>query len=326
MVRTGGGRLAVADAERQLRGPSSDLPALVLAAGGEAWLHDRLVAAFRSGAEAEGAEFRRLEGDELDAAELEGALQSLTLFGAGVRLWIRECSKLGKAAADSLLGWTRGGAEGARVLATTLREPGELKLLESLAERAPVVSCAVRPEERGKWAERMAREAGLTLPAGIAAALADSAPDLLALSQELAKLATLADASGKVPAGASRVLRGAQAETSLDAWVDAVLAADTRRACAEAAALAGTGTGGTAALWAVAERALGALEPGGFGWPRRQPSRPIPAPAARRILNAVYRADRALKRGELREEDLMDALAPAVAGALRGTATQTEER
>jgi DNA polymerase III delta subunit len=326
MVRAGGGRLAFPDAERLLAGPAAGLPALVLAAGAEALLHARLVAAFRTGAAAEGSEFRRLEGDELNAAELEGALQSLTLFGAGVRLWIRECSKLEKAAAESLLAWARGGAEGVRVLATTLREPGELKLLESFAERAAAVPCTVRPEERGRWAERMAREAGLTLPAGIAAAVAESSPDLLAASQELAKLAALADASGKLPQGASLVLRGAQAESTLDGWVNAVLAGDPRRARAEAAALAGAGPGGTAALWAVAERALGALEPGGFGWPRRQPARPIPAAAARRILDAVYRADRALKRGELREEDLMDALAPAVAGAMRGNATEMEER
>lgn len=326
MVGPDRGRLTISDAERLLAGSASGLPPLVLAAGGEAWLHGRLVAAFRSGAETEGSEFRRLEGDEIDAADLEGALQSLTLFGAGVRIWIRECSKLEKGPTDSLLAWTRGAGEGVRVLATTAREAGELKLLESLAERASVVVCTARPEERTRWAERMAAEAGLTLPAGLTAALASSPRDLLAVAQEMAKLATLADASGRVPAAAAQVLRGAQAGTSLDLWVDAVLAGDIGKARAEAAALSGTGAGGTAALWAVAERAFGALEPGGFGWPRRQPVRPLAAAAARRILDAVYGADRALKRGELREEDLMDALAPAVAGALRGAGKENGER
>jgi hypothetical protein len=44
----------------------------------------------------------------------------------------------------------------------------------------------------------------------------------------------------------------------------------------------------------------------------------MPPGLARRVLDAVYRADRSLKRGELTDEDLMDALAFAVEDALRG--------
>ena len=326
MVKSGGGRLTIPDAERLLAGPAADLPPLVLAAGDEAWLRDRLVAAFRAGGAGEGAEFRRLEGDEIEPADLEGALQSLALFGTGVRLWIRECSKLEKDTAETLLAWTRGGAEGVRVLATTARGAGELKLLEALAARAAVVACEARPEERARWAERMAAEAGLALPPGLAAALAGSGPDLLAVAQEMAKLAVLADASGRPPDAARQALRGAQAEGTIDRWADALLDADLARARAEAAALAGGGTGGTAALWALAERALGALEPGGFGWQRRPAGRAIPATTARRILDAVYRADRAIKRGELRDEDVMETVAPEVAGAVRGTGKETGKR
>jgi hypothetical protein len=36
------------------------------------------------------------------------------------------------------------------------------------------------------------------------------------------------------------------------------------------------------------------------------------------VLDAVYRADRALKRGELKDADLMETLSVAVEDALRG--------
>ena len=122
MVTSRGGRQTIREAEQMLRGPATGIAPFVLASGGEDYLRDRLVAAFREGARDEGSEFRRLEGDELDAATLEGALTSLPLFGNAVRLWIRECSKLEKGVTDALLAWTRGLGEGVRVLATTARE------------------------------------------------------------------------------------------------------------------------------------------------------------------------------------------------------------
>ncbi len=318
MVTSRGGRLGLPEAERMLRGPASAIAPFVLAAGAEDYLRERVVEAFRAGAASEGSEFRRLEGDETDAAALEGALASLPLFGGAVRLWIRECSKLEKGAAEALLAWTRGLGEGVRVLATTAREVGELKLLDSLGERAAVVVCTARPEERARWTEAMAREAGLALPRGLAGAIAAAAPDLLAASQEIAKLASLADGAGRVPPEAAGALRGAQAQGSLDRWVEAALAGDLPAARAESAALESAGVGAGAALWSLAERALSSLEAGGggpaFGAARRAPARPLPPAAARRVLDAVYRVDRALKRGELRDDDWMDVLIPAVAG------------
>ena len=166
-----------------------------------------------------------------------------------------------------------------------------------------------------QWAEAIARETGLAFPPGLAATIAQGAPDLLALSQEIEKLSAIADAKGRIPAEAAGALRGAQVQGSLDRWVEAVLAADLPAARAEAASLETAGIGASAALWALADRALSALEPGGFGGPRRTIGRPLTPGAARRVLDAVYRVDRAIKRGEMRDEDWMDALVPAVAGA-----------
>lgn len=325
MVVSRGGTLTFPEAERLLRGAAAGLPALILAAGEEAWLGDRLVAAFRAGGVAEGAEVRRLEGDEVSAEELEGAFEALPLFGGGVRLWIREGSKLSKAALERLLAWAAGPGEGVRVLVTTVREAGELKSLESLAARGAMVVCSIRPADRAGWVKRMAEEAGLALPAGLLAAIAASTPGLLAAAQEIEKLAALADASGRVPASATEALRGAATEGSLARWVEALLAGDRGTARGEAAALSAAGVGGTSALWALAERALGSLEPGGFGWPRRATGRPISPATARRMLDAVYRADRALKRGELKDEDLMESLAMAAEETLRAAGKEEIE-
>jgi len=325
MVDFRGRTLSAPDAERLLRGPAGALPALLLATGEEAWLRDRLVTAFRAGGEAEGAEVRRLEGDDLSQEELESALAALPLFGGGVRLWIREGSKLAKGPLDSLLSWAAGPSEGVRILVTTAREVGELKTLESLASRGAVVSCSSRPAEREGWVKRMAEGAGLALPPGLAAAVAASAPNLLAASQEIGKLAVFADSAGRVPAAAAQSLRGGAAEGSLARWVDALLARDRAGARLESAALAGAGVGGTSALWALAERALGALEPGGFGWPRRAAAPAVAPEVARRLLDAVYRADRALKRGELKDTDLMETLSVAAEDALRGAGKERAE-
>jgi hypothetical protein len=100
--------------------------------------------------------------------------------------------------------------------------------------------------------------------------------------------------------------------------VEALLARDHAGARAESFALSRAGIGGTSALWALAERALGSLEPGGPGWPRRAAGPAVPPGIARRVLDAVYRADRALKRGELKDADLMETLSVAVEDALRG--------
>ncbi|HEV8128365.1 MAG TPA: hypothetical protein VGQ14_01780, partial [Candidatus Eisenbacteria bacterium] len=75
----------------------------------------------------------------------------------------------------------------------------------------------------------------------------------------------------------------------------------------EAAALDAEGVGGTNALWAVAERALAALEPQSFGYRRGPAPRTRLTPSqARAALDAVYAADRALKRGELKDAQLRD--------------------
>ena len=184
-----------------------------------------------------------------------------------------------------------------------------------LAEHAVVVSCTVRPGERAAWAGRIAREAGLALPAGLETAIAEAAPDLLAVSQEVDKLAALADAKGRVPGEAAGALRGAQVRGSLDRWVEAALASDMGAARAEAAALETAGIGASAALWALAERALSSLEPGALGGPRRTSAGALPPATARRVLDAVYRVDRAIKRGQLRDEDWTDAIVPALSGA-----------
>jgi DNA polymerase III delta subunit len=317
--------LSAADAERLLRGPAAKLPPLLLATGEEAWLRDRLVAAFRAGGIGEGAEVRRIEGDEASAEELEEAFEGLPLFGAGVRIWIREGSKLSKAAHARLLEWAGRPGENVRVLVTTAREVGELKSLESLAAHGATVSCSVRPGDRAGWVKRMAEEAGIALPAGLPEAIAASAPGLLAASQEIGKLAALADGSGRVPPAAAGALRGAATEGSLGRWVEALLSGDATAVRREAAGLRAAGVSGTSALWAVAERALGSLEPGGFAWGRRAAGSPLAPGAARSILDAVYRADRALKRGELKDEDLMETLAMAAEEARRAAGKERIE-
>ncbi|HET9940160.1 MAG TPA: hypothetical protein VFR25_03575, partial [Candidatus Eisenbacteria bacterium] len=70
-------------------------------------------------------------------------------------------------------------------------------------------------------------------------------------------------------------------------------------------ALEAEGEGGTTALWAVAERALYALDPSPYGY-RRSSGPPMRPADARRALEVVYRADRALKQGELRDAELRD--------------------
>jgi DNA polymerase III delta subunit len=307
MVKRGSG-LAFDPAELLLAGDSSGLPPLTLASGADEYLRGRLVAAFRVGAEGEGAELRRLEGDDLDAEKLAGALASISLFSTSLRVWIREGSKLDKASEEVLLAWARGSAEGTRVLVTTARDVAELRGLQAIASVGVTVSCAPpRPAESATWVERMIADAGLRLPPGAAEALAMHARDLLEARQEVEKLRAHADESGRVPPRALDALRGARAGASLDRWADAVLAGDVVNARREAAALDAEGVGGTNALWAVAERALAALEPQSFGYRRGPVSRTRLTPSqARAALHAVYAADRALKRGELRDSQLRD--------------------
>ncbi|HLF05771.1 MAG TPA: hypothetical protein VI893_01115, partial [Thermoplasmata archaeon] len=66
------------DAEALLRGPASGLPPVILAAGSDDFLRERLVHACRIGAVSEGSEFQRLEGDALDAETLAGDLATLS--------------------------------------------------------------------------------------------------------------------------------------------------------------------------------------------------------------------------------------------------------
>ena len=303
-----GGSFAFDPAELLLAGESEGLPPLTLASGTDEYLRGRLVAAFRAGAEREGGELRRLEGDDLDAETLAGALASIPLFATSLRIWIREGSKLDKASEEALLAWTRGTAEGTRVLVTTARDVAELRGLQAIASVAVTVSCAPpHPAEAASWVGRMIAEAGLMLPPGTAEALAMRAGDLLEARQEVEKLRANADDSGKVPPRALDALRGARAGASLDRWADAVLAGDAKDARREAAALDAEGVGGTNALWAVAERALAALEPQSFGYRRGPAPRTRLTPSQARVaLDAVYAADRALKRGELKDAQLRD--------------------
>ena len=302
-------RLAAAEAETLLRGPASGLPPLALAAGPDEYLRSRLVGAFRAGADAEGADFQRVEGDDLEAATLAEALTSISLFASSRRIWIRDAARLDKACEETLFAWADGAADGVRVLATTAREIEELKPLQAIAERGLSIPCEARPAEAGRWAERMLEESGLKLPAGAGPAIAARAGTLLALSQEVAKLRALADASGTVPPSALASLRGARAGGSLDRWADAVLSGDAGGARREAAALDAEGIAGTSALWAVAERALAALEPQAFAY-RRGPASTVrlTASAARGALDAVYAADRGLKRGEIRDTEIRDVI------------------
>jgi DNA polymerase III delta subunit len=297
--------LAPQDAERLLAGPAASIPSLVLAAGPEEFLRDRVVHAFRAGAAAESSEFQRLEGDDLDAATLLEALTSVSLFADTRRVWIREAAKLEKGAEEALLQWAAGRGEGVRVLVTTAREVTDLKVLQSLATRATVVTLAASPAELKRWADRLVTTAGLKLPSGALDAIASRSNGLLALSQELEKLRLHASADGRLPAAALDSLAGSRGGASVERWAAAVIAGDVARARVEAAALEAEGEGGTAALWAVAERALYALDPSPYGY-RRSSGPPMRPADARRALEVVYRADRALKRGELRDAELRD--------------------
>jgi len=302
-------RLALAEAEAVLRGPSAGLPPLSLAAGADEYLRGRAVAAFRAGAEAEGADFQRVEGDELEAQTLAEALASISLFATSRRLWIREAAKLDKSCEEALLAWADGTADGVRVLATTARDAEDLKTLQAIGARGLTISCEARPSDVARWAERLVEESQLKLPAGAAAAIAGNAGNLLALSQELGKLRALADPGGSVPAAALSSLRMARGGGSLDRWADAVLSGDGASARREAAALDAAGVAGTSALWAVAERALAALEPQAFAYRRGTPSAVrLTIAAARGALDAVYAADRGLKRGEIRDTEIRDVI------------------
>ncbi len=308
MVTDPPSRVAAAEAERLLSGPAAAIAPLTIAAGPDAFLRDRALAAFRAGGEGERAEFLRLEGDDLSAAGLAEALGSISLFGDLRRIWIREGSKMERGAEGALLDWSLGKGEGVRVLLTTAREVSELKGLAALAERATVVACAGGPAETRRWAERLLREADLRLPSGALEALAMRAPSLLALSREIEKLALLRRPDGTIDASALDAFSGARGSASATRWAAAVLEGDAARARAEAAALDLEGIGGTACLWAIAERALSALEPQAYGYPRGRssPGTPLRPALARRALHAVYRADLAMKRGEIRDRELRD--------------------
>lgn len=300
-----GTTLPFEEAERLLSQESAAIPPIVLAAGPDEYLRERLVNAFRAAGEREGSEFCRLEGDDLDAASLASALASISLFSASRRIWIREAAKLDKACETGLVEWARGPAEGARVLVTTAREIPELKTLQALAAVGASTVSVLRPGEAARWVSRMIEEANLALPSGAAEALA-AARDLLEARQEVEKLRVHAEPSGKVPPRALAALRGARAGGSLDRWADAVLARDAAAARREGAALDAEGVGGGNALWAVAERALAALEPQSFGYRRLAPRAPLSPALARAALDAVYTADRALKRGEVKDAELRD--------------------
>jgi DNA polymerase III delta subunit len=317
MVSRGGVR-SPREAEPLLRGPAAALPALVLGTGPDEFLRERLMRAFREGAEAEGAEFQRLEGDSLDAETLAGALATLSLFGGAHRIWIREGSKMGNATEDTLLHWANAPGEGVTVLVTTARETDELKFLGALAALAMTVPCRTRGGEGREWAEIIAREAGLKLPGATVETIFGSAPDLLSLKQEARKLAAHADAEGRVPARALDALREASAGASVERWAQAVLSGSASQARAETAALEREGVGGTSALWALAECALAALEPQSFFYRRAaRPAVPLPRTQARAVLDQIYRADRALKRGEIRDTELASTLVQTVRRAIR---------
>lgn len=316
MVTRPGATLGVLEAERLLAGPARGFTPLVLAAGEDDLLRERVVAAFRAGGEGERSEFRRLEGDDLPAEELAQTLAAISLFGEGRRIWIREGAKLERAAEEALLAWADGTGEGVRVLVTTSREPSQLKLLQSIAARGAFVPCAARGADARRWADRLTREAGLRLPGDALEALRLRAPNLLAWSRELEKLRVHADAEGRVPASALGAFAKSRSVASAERWAAAVLAGDRAAARAEASALDAEGIGGSACLWAMAERALAALDPPSYGYGRRGPGGPMLRPAdARRALDAVYHADRALKSGWIRDGDIRDAVEQQFLGA-----------
>jgi len=308
MVTRAPARLSVADAERLLAGPATGLPRLTLAAGEESFLRDRVVRAFGAGATAERSDLLRLEGDDLGGVELAEALASISLFGDLRRIWIREGAKLERAAEEVLLAWAGGDGEGVRVLLTTAREISELKGLETLATRGTVVPCTAAGGDVRRWADRLVEEASLRLPGGALEALLARAPSLLALSQEVEKLALWRRPDGSVAPQALDALSGSRGGASAARWAAAVLARDAAGARSEAAALDLEGIGGSACLWAMAERAFAALEPQAFAYQRGRTASgpPVSARDARRALHAVYQADLALKRGRVPDSELRD--------------------
>lgn len=289
-------------------------PPFVLAAGPSDYWREHLVEAFRESAAGAGAEFLRLEGDALDAETLAGALESLSLFASSRRLWIREGAKIEKACEERLLAHASAPVSGLTILLTTARDPSELKFLGSLAARTSVVPCEERPGDAAKEAVRLAAAAGLRLPSGLLEAIAARAGTLLALRQELSKLAVLADGSGTIAASALDAVAGGRTAASVERWAVAALQRDAASARAEASALSAEGSASGSALWAIASIALGALEPQAYGF-RRGPAAPALRPAAARsALHAVYRADRAMKRGEIRDEEVLDVLERGLLG------------
>jgi DNA polymerase III delta subunit len=314
-----GGTRSLRDAEPLLRGPASGLPPIVLAAGPDEFLRERVMRAFREGAEAEGSEFQRIEGDSLDAETLASALATLSLFGTARRIWIREGAKMGSETEDALLAWADAPGEGVSMLLSTAREIEDLKFLGSLAALATTIPCRARGGEGLEWAEVIAREEGVKLPGGTVETVYRSAPDLLSFRQEMRKLAAHADAEGRVPARALDALREGRTEASVERWAQAVLAGSAAEARAETEALTREGVGGTSALWALAECALAALEPQSFYYRRAaRASVPLKPAKARAVLDQVYQADRALKRGEIRDSELATTLVQTVRQAIRG--------
>ena len=318
MVTPRRGTRSVREAEPLLRGPAAKLPAVVLAAGPDELLRERVVHAFRAGAEAAGSEFQRLEGDVLDAETLAGALQTLSLFGSAQRIWIREGAKMGSETEDALIAWADSPGEGVSLLLTTARDVDELKFLGSLAALATTIPCRARGGEGLEWAEVVAREEGVKLPSGTVETVYRSTVDLLSFRQEMRKLSAHADAEGRVPARALEALREGRTEASAERWAQAVLGGSAAEARAETEALTREGVGGTSAMWALAERALAALEPQSFYYRRTRPSVPLQPAKARAVLDQVYQADRALKRGEIRDAELASTLVQTVRRAIRG--------
>jgi len=309
----------VMEAERLLAGRAASIPPLTLAAGDDDFLRERVVRAFRVGAAAERADFVRLEGDEAGPEEFARGFASISLFGSERRIWIREGSKLARACEEALLAWADGSAEGVRVLITSTRDVADLKVLQSIAAKGALVTCVAGAGERRRWSERLVADAGLKLPGAAIEELCARPASLLALRQEIEKLRLHADREGRVPASALGALGDARDAASVERWAAAVIFGDRIRARAEAAALDAERVGGTAGLWAVAERALAALDPQPYGPYRRQavPGFPLRPATARRVLDAVYRADRALKRGEARDADLRDLVEQALGGVNR---------
>jgi len=310
---------SVREIEPLLRGPASALPPVVLGTGPDEFLRERLMHAFRAGAEAEGSEFQRLEGDVLDAETLASALATLSLFGGARRIWIRECSKMGSATEEAVLAWAAAPGEGVSLLLTTARDVDELRFLGTLAALATTVPCRTRGGEGLEWTSVIAAEEGVKLPGGTLETIYRSAPDLISCRQEVRKLAAHADAEGRVPAAALDALREVRTGASVERWARAVLGGSAAEARMETEALTRDGVGGTNALWALAECALAALEPQSFYYRRAaRPSVPLQPARARAVLDRIYQADRALKRGEIRDTELASTLVQTVRQAIRG--------